>query len=246
MRNRLILAGVMSVGAVALSASFVMAHSSYDVRKLVKKRMEAHELRSDLGTFTPASADPRLAAALSHTGVMSAGFRFTPSSNAYTIGHSVTVAVRARDTGAHEAGPAHATLMAQAGHNTASVSSLPVAYNLGVAVGWKKFALTSDYRKTDLGLIQGGREGAGMALSYTGRKWSSRVSISTEHALSTSPKALGLTSDVALDVGGAYRLTHNLDLTAGVRYKREREQLFDVIDNKRDSQAVYIGTQFKF
>jgi len=246
MRKYRIIAMITGVAAVALSASFVMAHDFHYDRKLALKHVVARDERTDLGTFTPAAADPRLAAALAHTGAMSMGFRFTPSTSTINIGHSITVAVRARSTVVRTAGPAHALAMAQADHDSAAVESLPVAYNLGAAVGWKKFALTSDYRKTDLGLIQGGREGAGVGVSYSGRKWSSRVSVSTEHALSTTPKALGLTNDVAVDVGGAYRLTHNLDLTAGVRYKRERDHFQDVIDNKRDSQAVYVGTQFKF
>ena len=46
---------------------------------------------------------------------------------------------------------------------------------------------------------------------------------------------------------GSYSLTRNLDVTAGVRYERsERERLPRLTDDRRDSQAVYVGTAFRF
>jgi hypothetical protein len=52
--------------------------------------------------------------------------------------------------------------------------------------------------------------------------------------------------DQMLDVGGSYSLTRNLDITAGVRYEQDRDivPLPDV--DQQDSQAVYVGTQFRF
>ncbi|MFC3213373.1 hypothetical protein [Novosphingobium panipatense] len=41
-------------------------------------------------------------------------------------------------------------------------------------------------------------------------------------------------------------MTENLDVTAGVRYSQDRERLVPLTDGKQDSQAVYVGTQFKF
>ena len=47
-------------------------------------------------------------------------------------------------------------------------------------------------------------------------------------------------------MGGSYSLTRNIDLTAGLRYKSERERLTRFNDDRRDSQAVYVGTAFRF
>jgi hypothetical protein len=41
-------------------------------------------------------------------------------------------------------------------------------------------------------------------------------------------------------------LTRNLDVTGGVRYKIQEDRLQPLADNRRDSQAVYIGTAFRF
>ena len=50
----------------------------------------------------------------------------------------------------------------------------------------------------------------------------------------------------SLDVGGAYSLSRRIALTGGVRYNVERDRNAGVNDNRRDSQAVYVGTAFKF
>jgi hypothetical protein len=45
----------------------------------------------------------------------------------------------------------------------------------------------------------------------------------------------------------SYRLTRNLDVTAGVRYSQDRNRLTTLVEpGKQDNQAVYIGTQFRF
>ena len=61
-----------------------------------------------------------------------------------------------------------------------------------------------------------------------------------------APRSITGGESVSLDVGGSYRLTRRLDVTAGVRYKSERDRLTAATDNIRDSQAVYVGTAFRF
>lgn len=223
---------------LALALAFAPAHANHADRHLVHHVLASKAYAEGIGSFTPAAADPRLAAAFAKTGLLNTGFRFTPSGDAVRLGHNVTVAVRART--------ANVPQFSSARSATVPSQVTSTAYNLGVAVGWRKFALLGDYHKTDLGLIEGGREGGGLGLAYNARRWSSRVSLLTEHATSVTPRALGLTDNIAVDVGGAFRLTRNFDVTAGVRYKRERDRLEQFSDTKRDSQAVYIGTQFKF
>ena len=40
-------------------------------------------------------------------------------------------------------------------------------------------------------------------------------------------------------------LTKNIDVTAGVRYKSD-DRIEPLTDTRRDSQAVYVGTAFRF
>jgi hypothetical protein len=53
-------------------------------------------------------------------------------------------------------------------------------------------------------------------------------------------------SSYSIGVGGSYRITRNLDLTGGVRYKVQRDRIQAITDDRRDSQAVYVGTAFRF
>ncbi len=228
---------------VALGVALVLspAQATSSSKKAILKRVTAYGQHDGIGSFTPASADPRLAAAFARTGVLSSGFRFTPSrGTALRLGHGITVAVRARSSLVPQTGGTYVLAA------SAAPSFSPMAYNLGAAIGWKKFAINGDYTKTDLGLLQGGRVGSKIGLSYNTAKWSSRIAVATEHATTNAPHTPGLTDDVSVDVGGSYRLTRDLDFTAGVRYQRERDRLEQITNTKRDSQAVYIGTQFRF
>ena len=52
--------------------------------------------------------------------------------------------------------------------------------------------------------------------------------------------------DLSLDVGSSYALSRRIAVTGGVRYNIERDRLTALQDDRRDSQAVYVGTAFKF
>ena len=58
--------------------------------------------------------------------------------------------------------------------------------------------------------------------------------------------ALRERENYSLDVGGEYSLSRRIAVTGGVRYNVERDRNAVVQDNRRDSQAVYVGTAFKF
>lgn len=227
-----IIAGTLAGAALALAAAGVSAARTPDApAPRAAKRMVAPRIA---GSFTPAAADPKLAALFARGGLDTSGFRFTPSET--RIGRSVTVAVRARSG-------QQATRVAAA---APTVGLAPIAYNLGVAVGWKRFAVTGDIAKVDFAGAPGSREAADLALSYSASKFTGRVAASADRALPGEPRGIAAPESYALDVGGTYSLTRNLDLTAGMRLKSERERLTRLEDDRRDSQAVYVGTAFKF
>lgn len=230
-----------SVAALLVSPAISAGYTSGKARKAV-----ATAPSSGIGSFTPAAADPRLAAAFARSGLASTGFRFTPASNKARPSGVVKVAVRSRASIAGAIVDRVNSPQALVSAPTAAVSIAPVAYNLGVAVGWKRFALSGDVVKSDMGIMPGSREAATLGVSYNANKWSSRVQVEADRPLGNTPRSLTTGETIALDVGGSYRLTRNLDVTAGVRYKSERDRLQPLADSRRDSQAVYIGTAFKF
>jgi len=58
--------------------------------------------------------------------------------------------------------------------------------------------------------------------------------------------ALAQPDQYLVDVGGAYNISRRIALTGGVRYRVDENRLNPVADQRRDSQAVYVGTAFKF
>jgi hypothetical protein len=226
-----------SVGALCVALIAVVPAIGASSANYVAKRQFAG-LRNGVGTFTPAAADPRLAAALARTGLPNTGFRFTPIT---TIGKSksITVAVRAQSSRRIFTNDRIALVAPTQG-------IAPVAYDLGVGVGWKRFALQGDIGRIDSGSLAGAREKADVGLSYNTKKWSTRVQVAADRPTGTVPRSISGEDSVALDVGGSFRLTRNLDVTAGVRYKSERNRLERPADDRRDSQAVYVGTAFRF
>lgn len=219
---------------VAAAAAFAPAAGAPQQEKHSKRPVIAAR---GIGSFTPAAGDPRLAAALASAGVGDSGFRFTPSEVKRSGKRPITVAVRARSSSTR----GQAEQVASAAPN---VGLTPIAYNLGVAVGWRRFALSGDLAKVDIAGLPGSREAVDVGVSYTGNRASARLKARSDR--DTGPAIVTLDESYSVDLGGSYSLTRNLDVTAGVRYNSERDRLQRLEDDRRDSQAIYIGTAFRF
>jgi len=208
-----------------------------------KKRPSAVALSFDpVSSFTPANADPKLAAALAGKGLALTDFKFTPAPSKGRPSQ-VRVAIRARVLE-----PAQ-TRLADATAPTAAVNALtPTGYNLGVAVGWRRFAVAGDVSKVkSADPAIAGRESAVLGVSYSlNSKISTRVAVGAERTAGNPVPALRHGDNVSLDVGGSYSLSRQIALTGGVRYNIQRDRVSTFQDDRRDSQAVYVGTAFKF
>lgn len=226
-----------ALAAAALVVSPLYAASSRPAKRAAHAPRAALSAPGSLGSFTPAAADPRLAAAFARSGLSGADFRFTPAATPGSRQRGVTVAVRAR-----------ATTKAEAERSAALTPTMatPTAYNLGVAFGWKRFALSGDIAKIDAGIQPWSREAADVALSYSGRRWSTRLQLGADRASGNRLPILSNDEAYSVDIGGSYALTRNLELSGGMRYRTERDGFRQMNDDRRDSQAIYIGTAFKF
>ncbi len=190
-----------------------------------------------IGNFTPAGADPKLAAKLGIGATSISGFKFTPAA-AKGRPAQVRVAVRA--------GSGRAADEALAQFSPASPTITPSSYNLGVAVGWKRFAVSggvtsAESANPDLGK----RESAVAAVSYDLKKFTGRVAVGAERDTSRF-SALNRGDTYSVDVGGAYRIGRRVAVTGGVRYGIEKERIATLSDDRADSKAVYVGTALKF
>jgi hypothetical protein len=228
-------------GAVALIALFAAPVTSADARTRHHARSATAALAPGFSAFTPAAADPRMAAAFARSGLGTpnfndGAFRFTPS-GAGSSRRAVTVAVRSRAITRQQA----ARIMALPSDGLA-----PSAYSLGASIGWKRFALSGDVQKVDSGLLPSGRESADLGLIFSGKRWATELELAGERASGTRIPVAGVDESWSVGVGGSYALTRRFNVTGGVRYKTQRDQLQSLTDDRRDSQAVYLGTTFKF
>ena len=203
-----------------------------------KKKAPAVAVSFDpLSTFTPGGADPKLAASVASRGLSLTDFKFTPAA-AKSRPSQVRVAIRARPD---------AALRAKADAESASpvMALTPATYNLGAAVGWRRFAISGDVAKTDSrNPVVGTKESAVVGVSYSLKRFTGRVAVGAER--DDRLPALRDRENYSVDLGGAYNITRQIAVTGGVRYNVERDRNAVVADNRRDSQAVYVGTAFKF
>jgi hypothetical protein len=120
----------------------------------------------------------------------------------------------------------------------------PTAYNLGVARGSQNFALPNDIRRIDMPDL------SAFTPSQTApdapARFNPRVSLDAREKAGRAPRTFEASGEQSVDLGGSYRVGKNLDVTAGVRYSQERDRLKPLTDGRQDSQAVYVGTQFRF
>ena len=226
--------------AAAFAAAGLVLTPAFATGIQGKKHVPAIALSFDpVSTFTPANADPKLAAALAGKALALTDFKFTPAP-AKGRPSQVRVAIRAQAVQ-----PARLTDANAAG---AVASRTPSTYNLGVAVGWRRFAVSGDVAKVkDANPAVGGRESAIVGVSYSlSNKLSTRVAVGAERSTGNPLAALRRGDNVSLDAGASFNLSKRIALTGGVRYNVERDRMSALQDERRDSQAVYVGTAFKF
>jgi hypothetical protein len=197
-------------------------------------------------SFTPAGADPRLAAAFAQRGTQVQGFGFTPAASKNRASQ-VRVVLRAGSDAPAATGNRRAESVARA---PSAVSTMnPSTYNLGATVGWKRIAVSGDVQKREtIDPRIAERDSAVVGVSYNLKRFTGRVSVAADRDVTTVAPALRPTDSYALDVGGEVKISRNLAVTGGVRYRIDQERIDNPAtdDRRRDSQAVYIGTALKF
>ena len=203
-------------------------------------------------SFTPASADPELARMIESRSGTTRMMRFTPAGAISAEDRSVTVVVRVDGEAAQAISVRNAIGMVR-GEAPAEASNSITAtrYNLGLARGYRSFAAAapalsqplSSAAIPDLAEFE-----PAPGVREEPSRFAARIALEEGRtAAPAAPQTLDATGDQRIDVAGSYRLTRNLDVRAGVRYEQDRNRLSPVPDlEQQDSQAVYIGTQFRF
>jgi len=201
--------------------------------------------------FTPSDVDPAVASIVARRGRGAGLDRFTPAGADPRTGRTVTVAVRVDDSAARFATilPGRRTALAASVEDDAGLRITPTRYNLGVARGLQSFAkappvLSRTLSDAAIPNLADFRPSA--AKQEPESRFAARIAVEEDGAVSGSRPAEP-SGDQTVNVAGSYRLTRNLDVTAGVRYSQQQHRITPAQDvSHKEGQAVYIGTQFRF
>lgn len=244
-RKYLAIATISSAAALLAPSMGLAFSSGFDTQPV------SIESRGGIGSFTPASVDPELVSNLRFKALRGDKmFRFTPANSNGDVNRAMTIAVRVSPNTV-QAVNIKPELTGAVGRGTSAVHITQSAYSLGVSKGFQKFALPvmkrSESQIPDLNEL-----GKGIALSdITGTddkksRFSPQIEIESQASGRNNVRAFDNQGSYSVDVGGSYKLTRNLDVTAGIRLKSERERLDSLTNEQFDSQAVFVGTKFRF
>ena len=205
--------------------------------------------------FAPASVDPaiaqRVAAKIATRGP---DMRFTPAGTSLDADRTVTLAIRVDPEVARAISVRGAIkgAQAEAGISPSLAALAPARVNLGISRGYQSFAKPvaataalglglKTLEMPDLATFRP-REG----VKETPSRLQPRLALESETRTGRSPRTLEGAGEQAVDLSAGYRLSRNLNVTAGLRLSQERDRLGPLTDAVRDDQAVYVGTQFRF
>lgn len=239
----------LALGSLALTPALSAVTHAFDAVSDMSAAKVSLKMLGSIGSFTPVTRDERLAKAyaVAARNSQSRGFRFTPTSGSTSGERSLTVLVRAgTDVG-------NATKNGTAGLSP-NLGVEPIAFNLRVSKGLERFAsepaLKADARELPITEpVQ--MPSSNFALKAKPSRFSSDLQVESRQQTAAAPtvdtpQTLGSEKSYAVDLSSSYSLTRNLNVKAGLRYRGPDNRLVPLTDQKQDSQAVYLGTTFKF
>ena len=207
---------------------------------------------NSFASFTPASADPGLARLVAErAGGKARMMRFTPAGSSTGGSRALTVAVRVDERQA-QAISVRSAIEAAKEQVSSPLRLAPTRYNLGVQRDYQNFA-QSAARKPALSrsLSEAGIPDLAQFEPTPGvreepSRFGARIELD-EPAGRNALRSRDEATERSIDAAASYRVTRNLDVTAGVRYEQDRNRVSALPDlEETDSRAVYVGTQFRF
>lgn len=202
-----------------------------------------------LGTFTPAGVDSKLAAKF--TSITRSGdvrFPFTPAGADKNKSRTMIVAARSDSPLTAGAVTVRNAVGAVESGVGKSVRLAATDYRLTASRGWQGFALPSVPKLSVPAPVSELGKGS-FRLDEKGKrpsKFSTNIKLDQNAAIAPPARGSAAAGDYKLDVGGSFSISRKIDVTAGVRYASERDRIIAAADDRKDSEAVYVGTKIRF
>ncbi|MEP7350295.1 MAG: hypothetical protein ABI668_10160 [Sphingorhabdus sp.] len=236
-------AALLATGSLALSPVMVPAFAA-------KAANKARSASPDwLGKFTPAGMDSRLAEKFAaNARSINGRFPFTPAG--IDAGRSRTMTVAARTDSPLTAGAVSVRNAIRALESGAgkSVGLTATDYRLTASRGWQGFALPSTPKVAAPSPMAALGKGSFRLDENSKRasRFNTDIKLDQNRGVAHAARGTSAVGDYSLNVGGSFSISRKVDVTAGVRYASERDRVIPAADDRKDSEAVYVGTKIRF
>jgi hypothetical protein len=126
----------------------------------------------------------------------------------------------------------------------------PSTYDFNLAFGFQGFAVDAGVART-AEATRTLSEAVNLGLSYGGKDWRTRLSVSDEKLLADSARNLGLTKPqraLAFEFGSSLQLAPNWALSGGIRYAIGQSMTSIRLNdpNQPNNRSIFVGTAFSF
>jgi hypothetical protein len=213
--------------------------------------------KSLLNIYTPAGVDRELAAKFNRldsgrNAVVSKSslFPFTPVGIDRGVNRTMTIATRVDSPLSANAVSIRNIAKVDAPANGTSISLNKSDFSLKAARGWQGFnmALAQKFAVKapvlDIPAFGGFRlEDASPAKKS---RFKTNVNLALAREATPSPRGNAAAGEYKVGLESSFSLSRRIDLTAGLRYTSERDRIVPALDDRKDSEAVYVGTKIRF
>jgi hypothetical protein len=254
-RNRRKYAGWAVSSLVAGSFAFSPILFPALAAKLTGNDIEAS--KGLLNIYTPAGVDRELAAKFhrldsGRNAVISKDslFPFTPVGIDRGVNRIMTIATRIDSPLSANAVSIRNIAKVDAPAIGTSISLNKSDFSLKAGRGWQGFNMALAPRLSVKAPVLDIAAAGGFRLEDNGLAKKSRfktnVNVAQTREAAPSPRGNAAAGDYKVGLESSFSLSRRIDLTAGLRYTSDRDRIAPAIDDRKDSEAVYVGTKIRF
>jgi hypothetical protein len=209
-------------------------------------------------TYTAAGVDRKLAAKFKRINAdrqaavsKGKGFFFTPAGINRGTSRTMTIAARTDSPlSANAISTRNLVRAIESGVGT-NVPLSKTDFSLKAARGWQGFKLPVSARPAvkapiaDIAVAAGNFRLDDKAPVKKSR-FKTDMKLDKSREAAPSPRGNAAAGEYKVGLESSFSLSRRIDLTAGVRYNSERDRVVPTVDERKDNEAVYVGTKIRF